>query len=160
MWVNICYLEHCSTNTEAKILNPVEVPKIFKFICNCLNCNYLCNDDISSFNICISAVHIIFMFHSFCRLGLTQQIGLLPIFLNNSLQFYFLFHLYLVLISKKQKKNWVHTCTMLFCGFCLFFIIIHNKQTWCFHVDQYVKKIVAASLRPCGFCYQASELCS
>ena len=58
---------------------------------------------ISSFNICISAVHIIFMFRSFCGLGLTQQIGLLPIFLNNSLQF-FLFQLYLVLISKKQKK--------------------------------------------------------
>ena len=40
------------------------------------------------------------------------------------------------------------------------FIIIHNKQAWCFHEDQYVKKIVATSLRPCGICYQASELCS
>jgi len=57
---------------------------------------------ISSFNICISAVHIIFMFHSFHGLGLTQQIGLLLIFVNNSLQFYFLFHLYLVLISKEE----------------------------------------------------------
>ena len=74
---------------------------------------------IFSFNIFISAVHIIFMFHSFCGLGLTQQIGLLPIFLNNSLQFYFLFHLYLVLISKKQKKFESYMGYALFVDFVL-----------------------------------------
>ena len=74
---------------------------------------------IFSFNIFISAVHIIFMFHSFWGLGLTQQIGLLSIFLNNSLQFYFLFHLYLVLISKKQKKFESYMGYALFVDFVL-----------------------------------------
>ena len=70
---------------------------------------------ISSFNIFISAVHIIFVFHSFWGLGLTQQIGLLPIFL----QFYFLFHLYLVLTSKKQKTFESYMGYALFVDFVL-----------------------------------------
>ena len=35
---------------------------------------------ISSYKICISAVHLIILFHSFHGLGWTQQIGLLPIY--------------------------------------------------------------------------------
>ena len=83
---------------------------------------------ISSFNICISAVHIIFMFHSFCGLGLTQQIGLLPIFRNNSLQLYFLFHLYFVLISKKQKNLSSYMHYALFVDFVYFLWLFFNDM--------------------------------
>ena len=47
VWVFIAQLvEHCSANTEAMSSNPNEVLKIFFFslICNCLNCNYHCDD--------------------------------------------------------------------------------------------------------------------
>ena len=57
-------VQHCSANAEAMSSNPVEVPFFYYyyfFICNCLNCNYHCDPTIIySFEICISAVHIIF----------------------------------------------------------------------------------------------------
>ena len=40
-------------------------PKGFLCFCNCLNCNNHNDDHIWTFKICISAVHIIFTFHSF-----------------------------------------------------------------------------------------------
>ena len=58
VWVFIGQMvEHCSTNAEAMGLNPVEAPNFFFFfwgggggrgriICNCLNCNYHCDDHI------------------------------------------------------------------------------------------------------------------
>ena len=55
-------LECCSCNPEAMGSNPVEAPPFFfggGGICNCLNCNYHCDD--RHLKICISAVQIIFM---------------------------------------------------------------------------------------------------
>ena len=47
VWVFMAqFVEHCSANAEAVGSNPTEVLKIFFFrlICNCLNCNYHCDD--------------------------------------------------------------------------------------------------------------------
>ena len=43
--------ERCSANAETMGSNPVEVPKFFLVICNCLNCNYHCDDHIFIFNL-------------------------------------------------------------------------------------------------------------
>ena len=59
IWVFIAQLEeHCSTNREAMGSTPVEALKFFfrAKICNCLNCDYNCDDHIS-----IPAVQINFI---------------------------------------------------------------------------------------------------
>ena len=48
IWVFIALtVQHCSAKAEAMRLSPVEVQKTFVgFICNCLNCDNHCNDQI------------------------------------------------------------------------------------------------------------------
>ena len=38
--------ERCSANAETMGSNPVEVPKFWGVICNCLNCNYHCDENL------------------------------------------------------------------------------------------------------------------
>ena len=62
IWVFIAQLvEHCSANAEAIGLKPVEALNFFRAkICNCINCNYNCDDHIP-----ISPVFLQFKLTSF-----------------------------------------------------------------------------------------------
>ena len=64
VWVFISQRrEHCSANAEVMGSNPVEVPKFFfGFICNFLNCNYQCDNQI-----------FIKKSHSFCCNSIVYQ---------------------------------------------------------------------------------------